>query len=102
MREDEDGSVYGWRRAVGTRAGRVRALGVAFTLMCAILGMLAVITPGDGPGVGGVAAAGAGVIVRGAALEGQPLIRRRARWPLLPSGFGRRFPVGALRPSAVR
>ena len=56
MREDEDGSVYGWRRAVGTRAGRVRALGVAFTLMCAILGMLAVITPGDGPGVGGVAA----------------------------------------------
>ena len=39
MREDEDGSVYGWRRAVGTRAGRVRALGVAFTLMCAILGL---------------------------------------------------------------
>ena len=55
MRE-EDGSVYGWRRALGTRAGRVRALGVAFTLMCALLGMLAVITPGDGPGVGGVAA----------------------------------------------
>ena len=55
MRE-EDGSVYGWRRALGTRAGRVRALGVAFTLMCALLGMLAVITPGDRPGVGGVAA----------------------------------------------
>ena len=28
----EDGSVYGWRRALGTRAGRVRAR-VAFTLM---------------------------------------------------------------------
>ena len=37
--------------ARGTRA-RAR---VAFTLMCALLGMLAVITPGDGPGVGGVA-----------------------------------------------
>lgn len=52
----DDASVVGWRRALDTRVGRMRTLGVAFTLMCALLGVLAVITPGDGPGVGGVAA----------------------------------------------